>query len=459
MAETHVPTHPLEARGDGPPGPSPFSGLPKAPPNDPDFFRQLAGLQAEFGDVVKIGFPGLQRYIVLHPDDVQHVLQENYRNYTKDCFEYSMLRLALGRGLVTSDGDLWRRQRQLSAPAFTPKRVATFAPTMTAATSEMLDRWAGVARRGEAIDLVPEMMDVTLRIVANALFGFATEDESREIAPAFGVVMELLMSRSPLSPPLWLPTPANLRFRRGLGVLHRIVDAIIDARRREPGDRGDLLSGLMAARDEETGAAMDDELLRDEVLTLLLAGHETTAMALTWCAYRLSGHPDVRRKLQHEVDTSLAGRTPGFGDVGALSYTRMVIDESMRLHPPVWAIARVATEADAVGGYPVAPGRVLFLSPYATHRHPEFWPNPEGFDPERFTPEAVRERHRFAYFPFAAGARVCIGNTFALLEAQLILAMIAQRFEIDLEPGRAIEPQALVTMRPRDGLWVRLRAR
>jgi len=460
MSEASLSTHATSARRRRvPPGPSPFTEIPRNPANDPRFFQKLVDQREQWGEVVRIGLPGMSRYIVNHPDDVQHVLHDNYRNYTKDCFEYAMLRLVIGRGLVTSDGDLWRRQRRLAAPAFTPKRVAAFAGSMTQACSAMIERWAPIADSPEPIEVGSEMMDVTLRIVGDALFGFDTSGESSQVGPAFGTAMEIMMGRSPLSFPLWVPTRKNRRFNAAMATLRGLVELIIDERRREPGDRGDLLSGLMQARDEETGEAMDAELLRDEVLTLLLAGHETTAMALTWCFYRLSLHPEVQRRLVDEIDAVLGGRTPGPEDLPSLRVTRQVIEETMRLHPPVWAIARVAREADEVGGYPVRPGQVLFLSPYSTHRHPDFWENPEGFDPDRFTPERIRAQHRFAYFPFAAGARICIGNNFALLEAGIILAMVMQRYRLELAPGRPVEPRALVTLRPRDGMWMRVRAR
>jgi len=459
MSDATLSTHAASTRRRVPPGPNPFTELPRNPANDRLFFHKLLDQREQWGEVVRVGLPGMSRYIVNHPDDVQHVLHENHRNYGKECFEYSMLRLMVGRGLVTSDGELWRRQRRLAAPAFTPKRVDAFASAMTRAGDAMLAGWEQRARAGEPFELGAEMMDVTLRIVGDALFGFDTSGEGTQVGPAFGTAMEIMMGRSPLSLPLRIPTRKNRRFNRAMATLRALVERIIEERRREPGERGDLLSSLLAARDEETGLAMDSDLLRDEVLTLLLAGHETTAMALTWCLYRLSLHPEVQRSLLDEVDSVLGGRTPGASDLAAMPYTRQVIDESMRLHPPVWAIARVAREPDQIGGYPVRAGQVLLLSPYATHRHPDFWENPEGFDPERFAPEKVRRRHRFAYFPFAGGARICIGNNFALLEAGLLLAMVAQRYRLELVPGRPVEPRALVTLRPRDGIWMRARAR
>ncbi len=465
MSEVSVPTGhvPRRRRRLVPPGPNPLTEIPRSPANDREIFTKLVQAHQEWGDVVRVGFLGFTRYFVTHPDGVQHVLHDNYRNYGKDCFEYAGLRLMIGEGLVTSDGELWRRQRRLAAPAFTPRCVHHFADDMTVATRDLLDRWEARARSGEPFDVTPEMMGVTLRIVGDALFGVDTSGDSAAVAPAFATAMRVLIGRTPLAPPLWVPTPANVRFNSAMRMLRGVVERILEARRKNGGaesaGRSDLLSSLIAARDEETGEAMGRDQVRDEVLTLLLAGHETTAMALTWCWYLLSKHPDVRRRLCEEVDAVLGGRAPTAADLPSLAYGRMVIEETMRLYPPVWAIARVAREADEVGGYPIRPGRVLLLSPYSTHRRPDFWENPEGFDPERFAPERARKQHRFAYFPFAAGPRVCIGNNFALIEAQLILAMVAQRYVLDLVPGRPVEPQALLTMRPRDGMWMTVRRR
>ncbi len=442
-----------------PPGPGLFEELPRSPANDRRFFEKLLEIHRRFGEVTWVGPPGLRRYGVAHPDDVQHVLLDNARNYDKGCFEYASLRLVLGGGLVTSDGEHWRRQRKLAAPAFTPRSVAGFAEAMVAATEELLERWQPRAGSGRAFDLVPEMMGVALRIVGDALFGFDTAGIRERIAPAIARCLYCTMARTPLSPPLGVPTPGNVRFRNAIRTLHEIVDAIVAERRRSTAEHVDLLAMLMAARDEETGEGMSDVQIRDEVLTLLVAGHETTATALSWTFFLLSRHPDVRRRLEEEVDGVLAGGPPGAEDAKRLPWTRQVIDESMRLFPPVWGIARAAKEGDVLGGYEVPPGSVVYLSPYATHRHPDFWSNPEGFDPERFAPEAVAARHRFAYFPFAGGPRVCIGNNLALLEAVLILAMVSRRYRVDLVPGHPVEPQAVITTRPRHGIQVTLAKR
>jgi cytochrome P450 len=264
---------------------------------------------------------------------------------------------------------------------------------------------------------------------------------------------------APITLPLAIPTPRNRAYRGAQQELDRVVYGIIEKRRKDGGEADDVLAMLMAARDEETGEAMDDRQLRDEVMTMFLAGHETTANALAWTWSLLSKNPAERRKLEAEVDAVLGDRPPTFDDLASLKYTRMVVDESMRLYPPAWIVGRTAMQDDTIRGYRVPKGSFVAAATYLTHRHPGFWSNPEGFDPERFTPEASASRHRYAYIPFGAGPRICIGNAFAIMEAQLVTAMIAQRFRVDLASGAKLEPEPLITLRPRGGVPVTLRRR
>ncbi len=257
-------------------------------------------------------------------------------------------------------------------------------------------------------------------------------------------------------PPLWIPTPRNLAFKRARAELDRVVYDIIASRRRRHAPKGDLLDMLLAAREQGSGEGMTDRQLRDEVMTLLLAGHETTATTLTWTWYLLSKHPGAARKLRAELDVVLGGRLPGVGDLPALEYTQRVVRESMRLYPPVWVISRTAIEEDEIGGYTIPAGSILLLSQYAMHRHPDFWENPEGFDPDRFSPERSEGRHRYAYFPFGGGPRLCIGANLAMLETELILAILAQRYRLELLPGHPVEPEPLITLRPRYGMKMML---
>ncbi len=409
----------------------------------------------EYGDVVSARFLNFPVYIVAHPEGVKHVLQENHRNYTKSQ-DYAILARLLGQGLVTSEGSLWLRQRRLMQPMFHRQKIATFGAMMTDCTLGMLDRWSGIAGRHEPIDVTSEMMRLTLEIVGRALLTMDLTSQAYTIGRAMTIANERFGQFDIGMMIPWLPTRKNFRFRKAVDELRRIVLDIIANRRRENRDYGDLLSMLLAARDEETGEKMSDEQLRDEVLTLILAGHETTANALSWTWYLLSQHREAERKRHAELDEVLAGRPPAMADLVNLNYTGMVIDEAMRIYPPVWAIGRAAIEDDEIMGYRIPRGSNVMLSQWMTHRHPKFWEDPERFEPERFSAEGAAGRPRYAYFPFSGGPRQCIGNVFALTEAQLVLATIAQNYRLRLVPDHPIELQPLITLRPRHGVKMTL---
>ncbi|HTR62534.1 MAG TPA: cytochrome P450, partial [Candidatus Binataceae bacterium] len=401
---------------------------------------------------------GFHVYTVAHPEGIKHVLQDNHRNYRKSA-DYKLLARILGQGLVTSEGDLWLRQRRLMQPMFHRQKIAAFGAMMTDCALEMLERWRGFADRDEAFDATAEMMRLTLHIVGRALLTMDLTTQADSIGRNMTIANERFghADIGMLAP--WLPTPTNLRFKNAVGHLRQIVLDIIAKRRDEGRDYGDLLSMLLAVRDEETGEGMNNEQLRDEVLTLILAGHETTATALSWTWYLLSQHPEVERKLHAELDAVLDGRAPTIGDLANLNYTGMVIDEAMRLYPPVWAIGREAIEADEIMGCRIPKGGNIMASQWLAHRHPAFWENPERFDPERFSAERAAGRPRYAYFPFGGGPRMCIGNIFALTEAQLVLATVAQRYRLRLAPHHPIELQPLITLRPLHGVKVVLERR
>jgi cytochrome P450 len=306
-----------------------------------------------------------------------------------------------------------------------------------------------------------EMMGVTLQVVAQALFSADASADVATVGHALDVVLAETNYRMLhlFQPPLELPTRRNRRFVRSRGTLDRIVYRIIDERLRTEENNGDLLSLLVHARDEDTGERMNRKELRDEVITLYLAGHETTAMNLTWTWYLLSQHPQVERNLHDELDSVLGGRTSTVEDLPKLRYTTMVIAESLRLYPPAWSVARQAIQDDEVGGYAVPKGAPITMVQYITHRHPEFWDDPECFDPERWTPDRAAKRPKFTYFPFGGGPRLCIGNNFALMEAQLILATLAQHYRVQVVPGHPVVPEPLLTLRPKYGMQVTLEAR
>jgi len=411
----------------------------------------------EYGDLACIRMGPLRLYMAFHPDDVKHVLQENNQNYTKGSL-IARARVVIGNGLFTSEGPFWRRQRRLIQPAFHRQRIAGFVNTMAACTGDTLDHWERHADTGRPLDVAEAMNHLTLTIVGKTLFG---RDLSRETGPAgralsrvLTITAERVMSY--LALPLWIPTPRNREFVRTQRVLDDVVLGIIEERRRDEGGTDDLLGMLLAARDEATGEGMTDLQLRDEVMTFFLAGHETTAVATSWTWYLLDRHPEVAERLSAEVRAVLGDRPPALDDIPALSYARMVVQEAMRLYPPLWGLSRETIGPDRLGDYDVPGHRIVAMSPYVTHRHPDFWDEPERFDPERFGPEHVAERHRFAYIPFGGGPRLCIGNEFALTEAQVILAMVMQRYRLHRIDTRPIELEPHLTLRPRGGLPMRI---
>jgi cytochrome P450 len=406
-----------------------------------------------FGDVVGFHIGPFRSLLVAHPEHIKRVLQENNHNYEKGVV-IAKLKVLIGEGLFTSEGDFWRRQRKLAQPAFHRQRLGGFVATMADATRAMLDRWEARERSGAVFDVATEMSRLTLGIVGRTLFSRNLDDDADEVGHTLTETLALMNDRTMrfMPSPLWWPTAANRRLRRTIGVLDRVVYDIIEARRRTDEPHEDLLDMLLRARDEETGDGMTNRQLRDEVMTFVLAGHETTAVALAWTWYLLDRHPAVAERLRAEVTAALGGRTPTIDDLPRLQYARMVVEEAMRLYPPVWGFFRQALAPDTLGEHAVPKGALVLISPYVTHRHPRVWEDPERFDPERFTPERVRERPRFAYLPFSGGPRLCIGNEFALMEAQLAVAMTVQRYRLRLVPGTRVEPESRVTLRPRGGL-------
>lgn len=406
----------------------------------------------DHGDVVRYRFGATRALLLAHPDHIRHVLHDNQRNYDKQNIDYTMLRRLLGNGLLTSDGEFWRRQRRLIAPMFHRQRVAGFCNLMVDSTLEMLEQWDAMALSGAPFDVAAEMTHLTLTIVAKALFSADVSDDAEAIGAALTEVNRQLGEFSVFDMVWMIPTARKRRFRAAVRALDQVVGKIIDERRRSAHRNEDLLSMLLDAVDEETNKGMTPRQVRDEVLTLLLAGHETTANSLAWTWYLLSQNPEAEQKLHHEVAGVLGRRAPGGLDLPQLPYTRMVVEESMRLYPPAWAISRNAIGDDEIGGYRVRRKTNLIICSFVTHRHPAFWEEPERFNPERFSPERSEGRPNFAYLPFGGGPRICIGNGFAMTEAQLVVATIAQRYRLRLAPGHPVELHPLITLRPRHGM-------
>ncbi|MBC7976381.1 MAG: cytochrome P450 [Myxococcales bacterium] len=447
--------HSVAPRPAGPTGGLPYLGDAFKVRRDP--LRYFGNSLKTYGDIVRFKFANLEYFLLNSPETIKHVLLDKARNYVRGPSAKS-LKYVLGEGLITNDGDSWLRQRKLAQPAFHRDRLAEFARRMTAATEEMLARWATRAARGP-LDMQEEMFRVTLDIVGRTLLSQRLDNHSEEgVGKAMAAIVRLAeYAGSPIAPPRWVPTPANIRFKRAKQVTDDIVNRVIAERRAanakaapgEPGAR-DLLGMLMDARDDETNQAMTDLQLRDEVWTMIMAGHETTANALSWTLYLLARHPEAMAKVEAEVTAVLGPRAPGFEDMAKLSYTLAVIQESMRLYPPIWGLERKTVADDVIGGYPISAGTLILIFPYLVHRNPALWPDPEVFKPERFTSGA--ERSRFAYLPFGGGPRICIGNAFATMEAQIVLAMIIQRYRFALAPDARIEFEQVLSLRPKHGM-------
>ncbi|WP_026605943.1 cytochrome P450 [Methylocapsa acidiphila] len=396
----------------------------------------------------------LDSFVVNKPEYIEHVLLSNHRNYVKSQLARTLLGPLLGNGLLLSEGAFWRRQRAIAAPAFQPKRVGGFVDVMAAEAQAMAEDWSG---RREPFDVAAEMMALTLTIIARTMFSTAIAGEIETVRQ----LMDQVVAQPPnlldlFGLPRWLPRSQPKNYRAAVRAFDALVSRIIAERRAQGVDHGDLLSMLLSARDPESGEGMSDKQLRDEILTFFVAGHETTANALSWTWHLLAQYPDVEAKLRAELARVLGGRAPNFADLAELQYTRMVIEEAMRLYPPAHTISRTALREDWIGGVRIPAGAVIFINVYVTHRNPNLWPEPERFDPERFAPEAVAKRHRFAYLPFGGGPRVCIGNGFAMAEAQTILATLAQRCRLRPAPDHEVKPIGLVTLRPKDGVWMKI---
>lgn len=417
---------------------------------------------AEIGDVVHIRFGFTHLYQVNHPDGAQYVLQTNHKNYSRNSFGNHLIKLVTGLNLFTSDGDYWLNQRRLMQPAFHRRNYDHFGKIMTDAALRIIERWQPAVREGTYLDIHKEMMRLTMEVVGQALFSVDLSGDSSVLGKAFITSTGYVQFRfnTPLYPPLAIPTRANREVKQAMVTVQRILQEMIDERRRTGERKNDLMTMLMEARYEDTGGGMNDDQLRNELGVMIGAGQETTSNLLTWVFYLLAANPNVETKLLDEYARVLEGRIPTMADLPQLPYSRMVIDEALRLYPPAWTVStRVALDEDVILGYHIPKGGAVFISPYILHRDSRFWDHPETFEPERFTEENEEKRHKYAYLPFGAGPRKCIGNTFALTEAQLILATLLPRYKLILQPGYQVEPAAEFTLRVKGGLPMRVEAR
>jgi enediyne biosynthesis protein E7 len=401
----------------------------------------------EFGDIYRVFAPGrgVYNYVINHPDHIKRVLLSNHRNYTKG-EGMDRVKILLGNGIMTSEGDFWRRQRRMMQPSFHRRVIDQFSALIRSVNDKFAARWAEKAARAEPINLSDDASELTLEIVLGSIFGSDLDRLEKQFgANPFEVVAK--------------EQNRDLKFAFRFRSLTKLVAELINRRRREPQEHFDFLSMLMATRDRDTDEAMSDKEMIDEVLTLIVAGHETTAAALTWTWYLISQHPDTQAQLQAEADRSDADQTLGLDAAESLTFTHQVLQEALRLYPPGWLITRRTIEADELGGYPIAPRTDVFISPYMLHRHPAFWSEPEEFRPERFAGADAEERHRFAYIPFAVGPRHCIGENIAMFEMLVHVHAMSRRFRLTRAGNEPIELEAQINLRPRSNLMMTVEAR
>ena len=448
---TKAMTHPS-----GPKSMWPFAILREFRKDAPGF---LLKTRRQYGEIAFLRLAAQDVYLINDPGFVKEVLVTQQGNFTKSRVLQRAKRM-LGEGLLTSEGDFHLRQRRLMQPAFHRDRLRGYANAMTDWGIRTRDRW----QPGQTVDMAEEMMRLTLAVVAQTLFSANVEEEARDIGESLGSVLDLFnLVMLPFSEILEkLPLPFVKRFEKARSTLDRIIYRMIAEHRASGEDKGDLLSMLLLAQDEDDRGAtgrMSDEQVRDEAMTLFLAGHETTANALTWTWYLLSEHPQIAARMHAEIDRVLNGRTPGFDDMPALKYVEMVFAESMRLYPPAWAIGRKTIQPFSLGGYEIAANSIVLMSPFVMHRDPRFFPDPDRFDPDRWLPEVASTRPKFAYFPFGGGARLCIGERFAWMEGVLLLTCLAQKFAPKLVAGHPVETKAMITLRPKHGMKMILEPR
>ncbi len=448
LAAESIPSLDAEGSNTAPPR---LTGLPVVgllPELRRDPLRFFTRVARDHAGAVELHF-GPDRVVMLNdPAMIRHVLQDNRLNYEKSKF-YDMMRSVLGEGIFLAEGEDWLGQRKTASRSFQGCQLRRMTEAMQAAVDDMLARWQGPAARQASLDVVPEMMRLTLDIVMRTLFSVRLDGEHEDVFHAMTRVLRDAERRiwSPFCLPRWVPTADNRAVKEALASLDRFVYGLI-AQRRAQGRIGeaqepDLLDLMMANQEGRS-----DKRLRDQILSMILAGHETTANALAWTWYMLSLHPQSLRRVRAEVETVLGGCRPTFAELAKLTYTRCVFDEVLRLYPPLWTFSRTAVADDRIGDLPIAAGTNVMLNMFAVHRRPELWENPEGFDPARFDPETGDPRRRFAYFPFSDGPRSCLGERFAILESLIAIAAVVQRYDLQLVPGQDVKPEPMITLRP-----------
>ena len=441
-------------------GPRPWPILGNAPAfaRDPIGFARRC--QSTYGDIIRLNLFGVEGLLVLHPEDVEHVLVKRQKVYSKQTRGVRKLQTVFGQGLLTSDGDFWRRQRRIAQPAFRKGTIASFAKTMAECADAMCSQWESAFLSAPDFDLYDEMMRVTLRVVGETLLGQDVSDASSKVGVALEHAIHITNKRvvRPFDIPTWLPTPENLKLKRAIEDLDDVVQRIIDTERGNAEPSNTLLSMLLHAKDPETQESMSDRQLRDEVLIMFVAGHETTANTRAWFWYNIATHPEVAAKISAEIHQIYAERPlEDLSAISELTYTTAAIEETMRLYPPGWWFARIAQEDDTIRGYDVKAGDHIWMCAYLTQRHASCWQDPDAFNPERLLVEG--ERPKLASFPFGAGPRHCIGSHFAMLEMKIIIAAVFQKFRMTLPEGFPVALNPSTTLRPKHGLRMSLSAK
>ncbi|MFF8810704.1 cytochrome P450 [Streptomyces pactum] len=414
----------------------------------------LLGLQRDYGEIVRMQLGPFTVHQVSDPDVVRHVLVENNGNYVRGPL-YEQFGVVMGKGLLTTDGEFWRGHRRAVQPVFLKNAVNDIIPNIIRATEEMLQDWERKAAAGRPVDLMADMLRLTLVTLSRSLFAYDIRPDTALLKTIVDDVVEVMFRRGVPTEmlPSWVPTERKRKIAR----IHRVFDRVVTEVRRSYARTGEgpLIALMEQATDPATGRPWTHQQIKDELLTVYLAGHETTAVALCWTLLSIAQHPHVQEELDAELATVLGGALPDAASAERLTYTKMVVDESLRMHPPIWIFPRAAVGADTLGPYDIEPGASVLLSPLVSHHNPRHWDNPLAFDPYRFTPEAIRERPRLAYFPFGSGPRQCVGNYMALLELKLIVAMINQRFRISRVPGTSLQyGSPVISLRPLQDVMV-----
>ncbi len=423
-----------------------------------DPVTMLLRLQQRYGDVARNRLGPFLTHALAHPEHVQYVLQDNHRNYVRGRF-YDNFKLFFGNGLLTTDGDFWLRHRRAVQPQFHPQHVESHTTAVGTAAMGLVDCWNQLPP-GQPLDVIEDMMHLSLRMLGLMVFNTDISKHAKQVGPSVRFGIGAMMPQGNLNDfiPRWMPTPFNRRVAQARKSIDTIIGQIIQDHQAGHCVTSDVISMLLASRHPETGEPMTDQEVHDEVMTIFLAGHETTGTGQAWALYALAQNPVVFRLLREELDARLGGRAPTLADLESLPYLAQVVREVLRVYPPIWGFTRDLIEDDEIGGYHIPARSSVFVSPYVTHRHPEFWNNPDAFDPENFNGEAP-SRHKFAYFPFGGGMRKCIGFQTALLQMRVLVAVIVQHFNLSLLPGHPMERGALISLRPLKGIQLIIKPR